>query len=75
MALVLLMKHLPNLAHAGGILRLFVLRSKGNDPREPQGESGLIAGLAGCVTWTRRDLVSQDFHHNLWLKPHVGDQN
>src|SRR3981081_2159179 len=75
MAPVLLIKHLPDLAHARGVLRLLVRGSKGDYAGESQRESWLIADLAGCMAWARRDLVGQDLHHDLRSQPHVGDEN
>src|SRR5213080_4057413 len=72
--LVLLLIHLPNLANAGGILRLLVRRSKGDDPRESQREPRLIADLTSRVPRARRDLVSQHLHHHLWLEPDVRNE-
>src|SRR5262249_42070928 len=75
LALPLLIKHLPDFADAGGILRLLVPGSKGDDPWESKRKSQLIVDLARGVTRAWSDLVSQNLHYNLRLQPHVGDQD
>ena len=72
---MLLLEHLSYLAHRGRVFRPLVGGTKGDDAREPQRESGLVADHAGGMPRAGRDLVGQNFDHQLGLQPDVRDED
>src|SRR6266699_6634767 len=71
---MLLLEHLPDLAHCGCILGLLSGRANGNDAWKSQRESRLIPDHAGGVPRAGRALVGQDLHHHLRLQPDIRHQ-